>query len=333
MVAEPAGVDRILTAVAVADEPDTRRLIRMLALGAGVEIVGETHTSIEAVLLVARHHPDIVLIDEPSPGGDAAQTVRALRATRPGIFVIGLGTGPGRASPGWANARLDRTKIHDLPLVLGAARRMLAQEQRLLEVGAKLDASRGVLEIVRQRWGSVDHERTGKLIDELADGFERLSSGLDSVHEAMRGDASLIQVVDSLPVTIPDRGMRPKLNEVRVDHVRDEVSAQVILEAGDQHLVGRSSRRVGDRPAYPPVAEAVLDAASDLLEDDIDVRDFDVIRVGDASLAVVIFERGDNTLVGSARVRGEVAEAVARASLDGLNRSMTRPSTPRVIRL
>jgi hypothetical protein len=53
-----------------------------------------------------------------------------------------------------------------------------------------------------------------------------------------------------------------------------------------------------------------------------------VIRVGDTSLAVVVFERDDDTLIGSARVREEVADAVARASLDGLNRFITHPPPP-----
>ncbi|MQA98929.1 MAG: response regulator [Actinobacteria bacterium] len=333
MVAEPADLDRTLTAVVVDDDRDARRLIGALASGAGVEVVAATETVIEAVLLTARHHPDIVVINELTHDVDAGQAARALRTTRPGLFVVGLCAHPDRTSPAWANVVLDRTKLDDLPVILGAAERMIEQERRLLEVQAKLDASRGLLDIVRREWGSLNHDRTRKLVDELAQGLDRLRTGLDGIHEAMRGEATLVQVVRPQPVATTERGPRPRLAEVKIDHLRDEVSARVVLEAGDKNLIGRSSRGVGERPAYPPVAEAILDAVSELLEEDIDVRDFDVIRVGQTSLAVVLFKREDDTLVGSARVREEVTEAVARASLDGLNRFITRSLAPAEIRL
>jgi CheY-like chemotaxis protein len=286
-----------------------------------------TQTVIEAVVLVARHYPDIVVIDEVAQDVDAGQAAHALRTTRPGLFVIGLIAHPDGTSPAWANVVLDRTRIDDLPLILGTAERMLEQEQRLLEVEAKLDASRGILDIVRRDWGSQNHDRTRMLVDELAGGFDKLSTGLEAIHEAMRDEASLIQVVRE-PAGRTERPHRPRLRAVETTHVGDVLSAQVVLEAGDRHFIGRSSRDVGERPAYPPIAEAILDAVSELLEDEIGVRDFDVIRVGDTSLAVVLFERDDDTLVGSARVREEVADAVARASLDGLNRFITHPPPP-----
>jgi hypothetical protein len=70
-----------------------------------------------------------------------------------------------------------------------------------------------------------------------------------------------------------------------------------------------------------------------MLDTPIDVRDFDVIRVGDTSLAVVLFKRLEDTLVGSARVREDVPDAVARAALDGINRFITKPAEPSEIRL
>ena len=76
-----------------------------------------------------------------------------------------------------------------------------------------------------------------------------------------------------------------------------------------------------------------MDAVNVMLTAPIRVQDFDVIQVADTSLAVVLFERLDDTLVGSARVRGEVPDAVARASLDGINRFLSKPQKPVEIRL
>jgi CheY-like chemotaxis protein len=333
MEAQPAA-DRTLTAVVVDDDPHVRRSIKALASGSGVRVVAETKTIIEAVLLTARHHPDLVIIDELTQDLDAGQAARALRATRPGLFVVGLSAHPDRTSPKWANCFVDRTKISELPLILGAALRMLEQENRLLEVEAKLDASRGILDLLRREWGSLSDARTRLLVDELAGSVDGLRTRLEAIHEAWRGQASLIQVVRADYNGAPPRRPRPRLREVNTRNGGDQVSAQVILEAGDRKLVGQSSRGAGNgSAAYPPVAEAILDAVGGLLKEPVDVRDFDVIQVGDMSLAVVLFQRAEDTLVGSARVRDEVPDAVARASLDGLNRFLDAPSDKVEIRL
>jgi len=334
MVAEPVESQRrALSAVVIADDADLGRVVRALASSAGVDVAAETTTVIEAVLMTARHHPDLVVIDELAHDVDPGQAARALRTTRPGLYVVGLCAHPGSGSPAWANAALDRAGLDDLPLVLGTVGRMLDQEHRLLEVESKLDASRGILNLVRREWSALRHDRTRMLVDELAQGLEGVRTHLDAVHEAMRNEASLIQILRPKGPSPIRRGLRPRLRKVVTRLTSKEVAAEVLLGVGDNDLVGRSSRPATARAPHPPVAEATLDAVGDLLEDPIGVRDFDVIGVGDTNLAVVLFERAGDTLVGSARVRGEIPDAVARASLDGLNRFLGRRTPSTEIRL
>ena len=322
--------ERELTALVIDDDPGSRRVLKALASEAGVRVVASTSAVIEAVLLLARHQPDLVLIDELTKDLEAAQAVATFRAARPRTFVVGLLAHAGHPPP-WANCYLDRNKMKDLPLVLGAARRLLQQEERFLETEARLDASRAVLELIQRDWGSVNVDRTRKLVEHLTGNLDAALTGLEEAHDALRTEASLIQVVRA-PVPSSGRPPRPRLREVTTYKENGSITAEVVLENGSRELVGRSETPFKES-LYPPVAEAILDAVTEMLSAPIEVRDFDVIQVRDASLAVVLFDRMEDTLVGSAPVRGEVPDAVARASLDGINRFLSKPQKPVEIRL
>lgn len=62
----------------------------VLALRAGIEIVGAADDGSEAVELARELRPDVVLMDYRLPGMDGVEATAAVRAAYPGAAVIGL---------------------------------------------------------------------------------------------------------------------------------------------------------------------------------------------------------------------------------------------------
>jgi DNA-binding NarL/FixJ family response regulator len=86
----PAGAIRVLLA-------DDQRVVReglgtLLGLLDGIELVGTAGDGEEALALVDRHDPDIVLMDLRMPGGDGVEAIAQIVATVPGVRVMVLTT-------------------------------------------------------------------------------------------------------------------------------------------------------------------------------------------------------------------------------------------------
>jgi DNA-binding NarL/FixJ family response regulator len=71
-------------------------LRRILQAQDGMEVVGEAGDSATAVATAARERPDVVLLDVEIPGGEAADTVRRLRAASPEsrVIILSMHEGP-----------------------------------------------------------------------------------------------------------------------------------------------------------------------------------------------------------------------------------------------
>ena len=82
-----------LRVLIVDDHPVVRDGLRgMLAGQAEFEIVGEAATGAEAVALVARERPDVVLMDLRMPEMGGVEAIRRLRETAPSVRVLVLTT-------------------------------------------------------------------------------------------------------------------------------------------------------------------------------------------------------------------------------------------------
>jgi len=80
------GVRRLLIAD---DRPRTRRALRaVLATQPGVELVGEAADGEEAIELVERLRPDIVILDIRMPRMDGIAATAHIKAHWPAIYVI-----------------------------------------------------------------------------------------------------------------------------------------------------------------------------------------------------------------------------------------------------
>ncbi|MFE6867607.1 response regulator [Kitasatospora sp. NPDC057692] len=82
------------TRVLVADDQTVVRegIVMLLGLLPGIEVVGSAADGEEAVALVARHRPDVVLMDLRMPRCDGVEATRRIRAGHPGTEVVVLTT-------------------------------------------------------------------------------------------------------------------------------------------------------------------------------------------------------------------------------------------------
>ena len=87
----------------VDDEPDARDVVRRLLTAAGAEVIAAASAA-EALELLERHHPDVLVSDIGMPGEDGYELIRKVR-------MLGEGAGATRAVALTAFARLeDRTR-------------------------------------------------------------------------------------------------------------------------------------------------------------------------------------------------------------------------------
>lgn len=76
------------TVVVVDDVAETRELLRFLLQGEGINVVGEAGTGEQAVDVVRRLRPDVVLMDVMMPELDGLEATRKIKEAVPGTQVV-----------------------------------------------------------------------------------------------------------------------------------------------------------------------------------------------------------------------------------------------------
>jgi len=74
--------------IAESDDSMRRRLVQALVVERGVHVVGTAPDPVEALDLVYRTQPDLVLVDLGMPQSGGLVLIRAIRLTRPGTVVV-----------------------------------------------------------------------------------------------------------------------------------------------------------------------------------------------------------------------------------------------------
>jgi hypothetical protein len=125
------------------------------------------------------------------------------------------------------------------------------------------------------------------------------------------------------PSAVPFDSRRPALTRLITETAAFTTEVRIGVQAGAHERSGLA--RGPSTSGLRLVASATVDALADLLSASaVEVHSAEMITVGLVQMAVVVLRmatsRGDQTLTGSAIVRKDANDAVARATLDALNR-------------
>ena len=121
------------------------------------------------------------------------------------------------------------------------------------------------------------------------------------------------------------RRKRRKLSSLATKRAGDRFTSQVILELEGDLLIGEDDSPAGRRFEHRSVAAAVLDAVRQLIAEPLELSSADFLEMGDCRIAAVVVQRPRGILLGSALVSLDEHAAVARATLDAVNRLLADP--------
>jgi hypothetical protein len=138
-------------------------------------------------------------------------------------------------------------------------------------------------------------------------------------------DPDRIEVLRVAEPLAREGGRRRKLSNIAIERSEQRFHARVVLELGGDVLVGESDSPTEQGFEYRSVARATLLGLRELLDNDLDLDSVHVLPIGNGRLAVVTLGRGEETLVGTALVRLDEHDAIARATLDAVNRVISAP--------
>ena len=74
------------------DDPATRKAVALTLENAGFDVVAEAANGTDAILLVSRHRPDVVLMDVWMPGVCGEDATRLIMGVWPTTRIVGLST-------------------------------------------------------------------------------------------------------------------------------------------------------------------------------------------------------------------------------------------------
>jgi hypothetical protein len=121
---------------------------------------------------------------------------------------------------------------------------------------------------------------------------------------------------------------RPAIATVAVTVAGPDADVTVTLRFGDRMFVGSSGGSAGVSARPRLVAQATVNAVQDLLGLQCDVETALLVPTGQRSVALTVLSLslprlGELLVTGSAAVRGDEADALARSVLDALNRRLS----------
>jgi CheY-like chemotaxis protein len=309
------------TVVIVDDEADVRYALRTLCAALELEVAGEAEDGIEAIPLVASKRPDIVLLDEVMPRLGGAEAANVLRQIAPGLRIIGLAVGhTGRAD--WCHAWLLKTELDRLDEAIEPLFASIRFEEGLEEVRTEARLIRDSFKGIFEDWDRISDARRRNLTAQAGRAFD----GLEKIVERLAATAR-----EGIPGIAPSKPLdaippRVRLTGASAEKGAIDYRARVSLQHGPKIYLGDGTAPTEDRS----VVEATIRALGRLTAGPVGLVDVAVHEMGESSMAVVVVDVGDTHLAGSAIVRKDHRDAIARATLDALNRWIaTRPKERR----
>lgn len=122
---------------------------------------------------------------------------------------------------------------------------------------------------------------------------------------------------------------RRRLMSLTSERLEDRFVVRVVLELAGDLIVGQSEGMAKTRRAEQElVVAAVVDGLSELLDFKPVVEAVDLLTTGTTEVCIVALESSRGTMTGAARLKLDEHDAIARATLDALNRPSLRPVQP-----
>ena len=122
---------------------------------------------------------------------------------------------------------------------------------------------------------------------------------------------------------------RRRLMSLISERLEDRFVVRVVLELAGDLIVGQSQGMAKTRRAEQElIVEAVVDGLSELLDFRPVVEAVDLLKTGATEICIVALDSPRGTMTGAASVKLDEHDAIARATLDALNRPSLRPAQP-----
>jgi hypothetical protein len=209
----------------------------------------------------------------------------------PGIRAASVVTGPD-GSP---------TEIHIVASRSKGAKQVVRDVQSLAMAAHDLDIDHRIVSVVQ--------------FDDGEDGLPAVIRLPDTPERTEHAEPA----ADSVP--------RPVIASISIRTAGSEADASVVVSTGDESYEGRSIGPSTMSHRHTLVARATLDAVAELLGLPAEIEFATVTPMGNRRMAACVIQVavprvGELVLTGSALVRSDEADAVARAVLDALNRRL-----------
>jgi hypothetical protein len=223
----------------------------------------------------------------------------------PGIRAASVVTGPD-AVP---------TEVHIVASRSKGAKQVVRDVQSLAMAGYDIDIDHRIVSVVQ-----------------FDDDIDRLEPDGDARKIIMLPDAAAVLPAgqpqrEVVPEIVPEVVPRPLIAAITIRTAGAEADASVVVRTGDESYDGRSIGPSTMSHRHTLIARATLDAISELLGLPAEVEFVTVSTMGTRRMAACVIQIavpgiGELVMTGSALVRSDEADAVARAVLDALNRRL-----------
>ncbi|MEO8329680.1 MAG: hypothetical protein ABI586_06735, partial [Candidatus Nanopelagicales bacterium] len=213
-----------------------------------------------------------------------------------------------RAASVVTNPQAEPTEVHVLAAPGKPAKQVVRDVQSLAMAQYNIDLDHRIVSVVQ-------------IEDDSSDEGER------PFVEAVSDASAAVATEDTMADV--EATARPIIKEITLRRTGTEAEAEVSLSFDDTEFTGTAIGAGAASQRARLVAQATLTALTDLLGLPADVESASVVDTGTNEVALVVLtvsvpRLGAQSVAGSALVRGDEADAVARAVLSALNRRLAQ---------
>lgn len=313
-----------MSVLVIDDEEEMLQLLESLCGALGLDVCGTLQDPLKAIPAVVKLRPDVVLLDQTMPRISGAETAQIIRELLPEVRIVGLLGSAEQEPPRWCNASLRKTDLDKLAAILDPLLASVERERRVQEIRSEIAAVKASLLMTLREWKSLGDERLRGLVGRASDSLGTMDMMAGRlVKEAREGRTDIVtsreagrEVVQGAP--------RARLTVALAEQSDASHLAHIALHHQDSVLLGESE----DASAENAVVAATLQAVRPLLDFEVRPLEIDFLQVGDLRIAVVVLDRSTDWLIGSALVRRDVSDSLARATLDAVNRFLKPVELP-----